>query len=99
MAEITTIFNIIEWIANLLVLIAVYFMIKIGKVTGWFGAWGILVASFILIVIRRAISAFAPYTNMQPQLVYVNSILLMVISICFVVGFYKLYLLFKKRQH
>ena len=99
MAEITTIFNIIEWVANFLVLVAVYFMIKIGKVTGWFRAWGILVASFILIVIRRAISAYAPYTSIRPQLGYANSILLLIISVFFVIGFYKLYLLFKKQQH
>jgi hypothetical protein len=85
----------------ILTLIAAVIMVMIARITGWFTAWYILSASFFLIVIRRAIVIYAPFSGIPVQLAYINSVILFVLSIMFVVGFYKLYVLFKenKRQY
>ncbi len=98
MVDISTIFTAAEWIGLVLVFVAAIIMVRIGKVTGWFAAWGILSASFFLIVIRRLIVAYAPYTGIQTQLGYLNQTLLLVLGIMYVIGFSKLYNLFKAEK-
>ena len=98
MIELGIVFAIAELIGIILTLVAIFFMIKIAKITGWFSEWGIICVAFVLIVIRRAIAWYAPYTNIQQQLMYTNSTLLLMLGILYAVGFYKLYLLFEKHK-
>ena len=98
MVEITTILNISEWISAMLVLVAVVLMVRIAKTTGWFRAWSILSTAFFLIFVRRLITAYAPLSNLKTELGYINSILLFILSIMFVVSFYMLNNIFKHQK-
>lgn len=98
MIELATILNISDWIAAILVLVSVVFMFKIAKITGWFKAWSILSAAFILIVVRRTVTAYAPISSIPKELGYVNSILQFILSVMYVVSFYMLYNIFKKQK-
>jgi hypothetical protein len=86
-----------ELIGIVLTLTAAVIMVKIAHITGWFKAWYVLSASFFLIVIRRAISLYVPYSSIPQALGFVNSTLLLILSIMFVVGFGQLYKLFKEK--
>jgi len=96
--EIINISILIELIGIILMVVAVILMIRIAELTGWFKAWYILSCAMVLIVARRIITAYAPYTDIKILLGQINSILLLVISILFVSGYYMLYKIFKKRS-
>ena len=97
MLEIATMFNIIEWVAAAMILLAVVFMARIAKVTGWFKAWSILSAAFVLIFVRRVVVAYAPLSNFKVELGYLNSIISFVLSALYIVGFRMLYTIFKRQ--
>ena len=98
MLDISTIASAAEFAGIILMFVAIIFMIKIAKITGGFSAWYILSAALGLIIVRRAITIYAPFSSFPKELGYTNSALLLVISIFYVIGFYKLYVLFKNHR-
>jgi len=98
MLDIATMFNIIEWIGAALILVAVIFMVRIAKTTGWFKAWAILSTAFILIFVRRVVAAYAPLCCFKTELGYLNSVISLVLSVLYIISFYMLYLIFKQQQ-
>lgn len=88
-------FLALEWVGMVYTLVAIYFMAKIGQITGWFKAWMILFLSFVLIIVRRIISAYALISPEKVLLGQINSVLLFVLGILYAMGFYMLYKIFK----
>ena len=97
MVDTATLLNISDWIASLLILVSLFLMFRIAKITGWFGAWGTLYAAFVLIFVRRVLSAYSPFSTYGVQLSYINSILQLILSVLYIFGFYRLYILFKEK--
>ena len=97
MSDIATMFNIMEWIGAAMVPVAVIFMIKIAKMTGWFKAWTLLSTAFSLIFVRRVITSYAPLSNFKTELGYLNSVISLVLSVLYIISFYMFYLIFKKQ--
>lgn len=98
--EITALMNIFEWTGTVLTLVAALYICMIAKVTGWFKAWTILAVAFFLIVIRRMIALLATnasFVEYKSILLQINSILLLVLGILYVIGFYMLYRLFREK--
>ncbi len=98
--EINTLMSAFEWIGTLLTFIAAIYLCMIAKVTGWFKAWVILAVAFFGIVIRRMIALLAvnpAFINYKTLLLQINSFLLLILGILYVLGFYFLYNLFNSK--
>ena len=98
--EIASLMNIFEWVGTVFTLIAAIYLCRIAKVTGWFRAWIILAVAFFGIVVRRMIALGASnpeFVSYKALLLHINSVLLLVLGILYVVGFYMLYNLFKNK--
>ena len=94
------ILNITDWISVVLTLLAVFYILLIGRMNGWFAAWITLAIAFSGIVVRRIIVSIASIPGIDPilksQLGYANQILQFILAILYLVNFYLLYRLFKK---
>jgi len=99
--DIAGLMNIFEWTGTVLTFIAAIYLCMIAKVTGWFKAWIVLAVAFFGIVVRRiiAIVAISPgFEDYKTLLLQLNSVLLLVLGILYVVAFYMLYNLFKAKS-
>ena len=96
-----TLMNIFEWTGTLLTLIAAIYLCMIAKVTGWFRAWVVLAVAFFGIVLRRMIALIAAnptFADYKTLLLQINSNLLLILGILYVIGFYMLYKLFRGKN-
>ena len=98
--DITSLMNLFEWTGTLLTLIAAVYLCLIARATGWFKAWIILAVAFFGIVLRRIIALLATNPGLadyKSLLLQINSILLLLLGILYVIGFYMLYNLFNTK--
>ena len=98
--NVASLMSAFEWIGTVLTLVAAIYLCLIARVTGWFKAWSILAVAFFLIVIRRIISTIAStvtFADYKPLLLQINSVILLLLGIMYVISFYMLYNLFKRK--
>ena len=82
---------IVELISILLFLLVVYYVRRIGKITGSFTAWNLIAAGFALIVVRRLLSFLIPYLPYGAVIKDgIVPLVLLVITFLFIAGFHKL---------
>jgi hypothetical protein len=98
--ELTTILGYTDILATFITIFAVVYIFLIAKVTGWFKAWIFLTASFMLIVVRRIVTAIIPFVSepLKTNLGATNSVLQIILSLLYVTSFYLLYQLFKSNN-
>ncbi len=86
----------VDLISVILGLATIYYIYKIGRITGWFGAWTLIALAFVGLTIRRMISAgliggTVAGIGVEHWSQFINSIL-------FFAGFYMLHKLFKESR-
>jgi len=93
---------ILQGIALLLQIIAVILVFRLIRVTGKSTVWMFLATAFVLVAVRRAI-IFAQFLSMEPAVLQTlqlfDSLLLLVISICQIVGVYLISPVFQAIKH
>ena len=96
MVEIVTILDVLA--AVLLIIPAIY-VFKLGNLTGWFKAWTLVAATFIVAIFLRLLFVYQPYSGLDAATFnYIRATLNLAVSICALVGYTSLYKLFKERK-
>lgn len=89
--EIQTFGLIAELTSVVLFAVVVYYVLKIGKITGSFTAWNMIASAFILIMLRRVLSFaqnYLPYGWFIDGII--EPIILFTITVLFIIGFRQL---------
>ena len=88
----------VELASIVLFLLVVYYVLRIGKITGSFTAWNLIAAGFVLIVLRRLLSIVAPHVAHGGVMKeFAEPLVLLAITVLFIVGFHKLTKAFEKQ--
>ena len=96
MVEITTILDVL---AAILLATAAVYIFKIGRITGWFRAWALIAATFIIAIVLRLFSIYQSYSTLDAATVnYIRAALNLAVSICALIGYTSLYRLFKEKK-
>jgi hypothetical protein len=99
LADVLQIFGfIVELVSIALFIIVIYSVLRIGKATGFFTAWNLIVAAFILIIVRRLLSFIQPYVPNSELIKDIGvPVTLLIITILYILGFRKLSHTFEKK--
>jgi hypothetical protein len=96
MAEIIAILDVL---AAIILIVPAYYVFKLGKITGWFKAWGFVAATFIVAIALRTIVALQSVHAWDPvALNYFRAVMNVVVSIFALIGYTSLYTLFKEQK-
>jgi hypothetical protein len=94
--EVPVLFNSLDILGILLTFFALIYAVKIGRTVGWFAAWRIIVTALALIVVWRALAAYATFAGSPPWFIYIGSIIQLLLSTLFILGFGLLYQTFRR---